>query len=493
MKISRLFSPITKLFKRRKRKGKAAKKAFGRKSAIKDFLPNIVVKFNDNISFPYQEDSDVREYLSTNKMFPWQQLHEKFPDIRIGKLFNSVKPEEIKTMVEEIKKSNPGYQPPNFLACASIEYPVSDYGKDLLAAIVDSKIVDYAYIESDASPSFNVDGSNPALPEQGYLNRAPQGINAKYAWGKDGGKGESTVQFIDIEQGWALNHTDLPGNIPLLYGVNSEFLSHGAAVLGVIFMQDNGEGGVGIAHRASPQLISQIVERTDSNGRVRKANIVNDAIMKAISQLHFGDVLLIESQVHDEDFRIWPVETRRMTFDLIELATKKGIIVIEPAGNGDDSTSPDGNNLDEYKNALENKILDRTSGNNDFKDSGAIMVAAASDQEEHSKLRSSNFGNRIDCFAWGKNVYTADDPAILNDSSRPDPDKPYWNFSGTSSAAAIIAGAAIVVQSIVEASDRPRLNPAQMREILSKNGTSSERIGVMPDLKKIIDEVLPSL
>jgi subtilase family protein len=209
--------------------------------------------------------------------------------------------------------------------------------------------------------------------------------------------------------------------------------------------------------------------------------------------LHFGDVLLIESQVHDEDFRIWPVETRRMTFDLIELATKKGIIVIEPAGNGDDSTSPDGNNLDEYKNALENKILDRTSGNNDFKDSGAIMVAAASDQEEHSKLRSSNFGNRIDCFAWGKNVYTADDPAILNDSSRPDPDKPYWNFSGTSSAAAIIAGAAIVVQSIVEASDRPRLNPAQMREILSKNGTSSERIGVMPDLKKIIDEVLPSL
>jgi hypothetical protein len=29
-----------------------------------------------------------------------------------------------------------------------------------------------------------------------------------------------------------------------------------------------------------------------------------------------------------------------------------------------------------------------------------------------------------------------------------------------------------------------------MRDILSKNGTASGKIGVMPDLKKIIDDVL---
>jgi hypothetical protein len=63
----------------------------------------------------------------------------------------------------------------------------------------------------------------------------------------------------------------------------------------------------------------------------------------------------------------------------------------------------------------------------------------------------------------------------------------------TSSASAIIAGAAIVVQSIVAASGKRRLSPAQMRDILSNNGTASDRIGVMPDLKKIIDDVLPAL
>jgi len=172
-----------------------------------------------------------------------------------------------------------------------------------------------------------------------------------------------------------------------------------------------------------------------------------------------------------------------MTFDLIELATKKGIIVIEPAGNGDTSGDPVGNNLDDFKNARENKVLDRTPGNAEFKDSGAIMVAAASDRNGHSKMKSTNFGNRIDCFAWGENVFTTNNPAELPGPYLPD-------FNGTSSASAIIAGAAIVVQSIVEASGKPRLSPAQMRDILSQNGTSGNRIGVMPNLKKIIDDVL---
>jgi len=486
--IANVVWPIVNVFKRRQT-NRPGRKGVKKTGVIGDFLPSIVVKFYDNVSFPYHEDADVQEYVSRNKLFPWQELHEKFPGIRVSKLFNSLKPEEINELVESIKKSNPGYNPPNFLSCASIDYPEKDYGKELLSFITKSKIVEYAYIESDAGPSSNITGTNPDLREQGYLNRAPQGINAKYAWRKTGGRGEGDVQFIDIEQGWALDHQDLPRNIPLLYGINSQFLFHGTGVLGIIFMQDNGEGGVGIAYKARPQVVSQIVERVDSNGRVRKANIVNDAILKAIDQLNFGDILLIEAQVSDEDFKIWPVEIRRMTFDLIELATKKGIIVIEPAGNGDDSNDPVGNNLDDFKNAWENKVLDRTSGNTEFKDSGAIVVAAGSNKNGHSKIKSTNFGNRIDCFAWGEKVFTTDNPA-----EAPNPSDPYQrDFNSTSSAAAIIAGAAIVVQSIVEASGKPRLSPAQMRDILSNNGTSSPRIGIMPDLKQIIDEALPSL
>jgi hypothetical protein len=485
MAKTRVTRPTIKVFKQHDLSAASITKEAEKRRVIRNILPNIVLKCYDNISFPYDEDSVVQEYFSKNKLFPWRELHEKFPGIKLGKLFNSLRPEEIKRVVEKVAELNPGYHPPNFLSCVSIEYPEPAYGKELLSMLVKSELVEYAYIESDGGPTSRTITANPDIKEQGYLNRAPEGINAKYAWKQNGGRGEGTVQFIDIEQGWALDHKDLPKNIPLLYGINSEFIAHGTAVLGIIFMQDNREGGIGIAYKARPQVISQIVERTDSNGRVRKANVVNDAILKAIDQLNFGDILLIEAQVSDGDL-IWPVETKRMTFDLIELATRKGIIVIEPAGNGDASADPDGNNLDDFKDALENEILKRTPANSHFKDSGAIMVAAASNRNGHSKVKSTNFGKRIDCFAWGTNVFTTNDPA-----ESPDPDRPYLpNFNSTSSAAAIIAGAAIIVQSIVEASGEPRLSPTQMREILSENGTASAKIGVMPDLKKIIDHVI---
>ncbi len=69
------------------------------------------------------------------------------------------------------------------------------------------------------------------------------------------------------------------------------------------------------------------------------------------------------------------------------------------------------------------------------------------------------------------------------------------HFNGTSSASAIVAGVAIAVQSIAEAAGKKRLGPAQMRETLSHhaNGTPSpDRIGVMPDLKKIIKLLIGS-
>jgi len=61
-----------------------------------------------------------------------------------------------------------------------------------------------------------------------------------------------------------------------------------------------------------------------------------------------------------------------------------------------------------------------------------------------------------------------------------------------------VAGIAIAVQSIIEANHCSRLSPKQMRDILSSdlcgtrsaNGRLKDKIGVMPDLKKIIDKGL---
>lgn len=454
--------------------------------------PRIIIKFQNSLDLPYTEQKEVENYFLKNNVIQWKNLRLKFPGITVSKVFNSLEPEEIKKLMIKIENSNSNYTPPNFLKCYAIDCPYGTNTDDLLSILSKNKHVEYTYIESDAIPPCNITGVNPGLSNQGYLNASPEGIDAKYAWTFKGGCGEGNVEFIDIERGWKLNHDDIDrAGVDLLFGDNTDHSGHGSAVLGIILMQDNDKGGIGIVPKVKAHVMSQIDQHRDQGGRIRKRNIINDAILKAIHRLNPGDILLIEAQVND-DLNQFPVEIRQLTFDMIESATAMGIIVIEPAGNGDLFTGF-GIDLDEFSNTSGKRILNRDSA--DFKDSGAIMVAASTESEPHGRKRFSNYGSRIDCYAWGSGVFTANDPADP-DREGIDPANPDYNpnFLGTSSASAIIAGAAIAVQSIVEGLRKPRLDPARMRSILSSNGTSSSsNIKVMPDLKQIIDNIiLPS-
>jgi hypothetical protein len=124
------------------------------------------------------------------------------------------------------------------------------------------------------------------------------------------------------------------------------------------------------------------------------------------------------------------------------------------------------------------------------------MVGASSSKPPFVRIKRSNFGSRIDCFAWGEDVRTTGN---FPGSSNGMKNRSTHSFCGTSSAAAIIAGVAVAVQSIVEANYHCRLSPIQMRAILgderyatpSAKGMLQDKMGVMPDLKKIIDYALP--
>src|SRR5207249_1844996 len=75
----------------------------------------------------------------------------------------------------------------------------------------------------------------------------------------------------------------------------------------------------------------------------------------------------------------------------------------------------------------------------------------------------SNYGSRIDCFAWGSFVETAESTPV-------NPKDAYAaNFNGTSCAAAIIAGAALSVQGMAQndPNRRKRLAPDNLRLLLS--------------------------
>jgi hypothetical protein len=450
------------------------------------FFYRTVVKFKNYSGPPYDGTEEVSEFFVQGDIIPWQYLQKQFPGISIGKLFTSLGPEKITGLVNKARKSDPGYSPVDFLSYYFIHCTGEVSSYELLQTLRTYENVELAYIENSPldPPSFN---SDSALNwHQGYLNASPEGINARYGWQIAGGDGKGDIRFIDIEQGWILDHTALSVNTLPCTGLNYYmFEDHGAAVLGIIMMQDKEKGGTGITPEADGYVISQW--RPDGSFNTA------DAIMAAIGHLDFGDILLLESQVYDSPVShdAWPIEIEEAIFQVIRLATALGIIVIEAAGNGSLETHA-GNDLDLFGINGE-KILNPASTH--FRDSGAIIVAAASSAVPHTRINYSNYGKRVNCYAWGEHVVTA---GYYPGSSGSAINTFTGKFCGTSSASAIIAGAAIAVQSIAEANHISRLSPKQMRTFLSShslgtvsaNGHAIDKIGVMPDLQKIITHAL---
>lgn len=236
-------------------------------------------------------------------------------------------------------------------------------------------------------------------------------------------------------------------------------------------MRDNTLGGVGIAPKAQGHVVGISRNRNENQP---------EAIMDAISFLKFGDAILLEMQVQDNAQHYWPVEILDAEYEAIRLATAKGITVIEPASNG-------GQNMDvpvvRYGETTPRGFL--VKGHKDFRDSGAIMVGAGSPSVPHTRLDFSNYGQRVDTYAWGTNIFTTS--ANLEETSV------YDYFDGTSGAAPIVAGAVLSVQGMISANRGGRkLNPQEMRTTIVRGGTpsanpGSDKIGVMPNLKALID------
>lgn len=252
---------------------------------------------------------------------------------------------------------------------------------------------------------------------------------------------------------------------------------HGTAVLGEMLMTDNAIGGVGIVPAAQGHVVG--IQRT-----VNTAPVINEAesILEAAVFLNPGDVMVLEMQTPDTNNDLWPIEILDLEYDAIVTATAAGIIVIEPAANGGmDLSQP----VIRQGETVGHSFLNPNSP--DFRDSGAIMVGAGSSAFPHTKMSWSDYGSRVDVYAWGENIWTTS--TKTDDWSY---DQIYLEFSGTSGAAPIVAGAALSIQGMLAANGNPKLTPAAMRTLLKVGGTPSSNpatdlIGVQPNLKAIID------
>ncbi len=343
--------------------------------------------------------------------------------------------------------------------------------------------VEYAYaVRAAEEPEV---GSGVAPPHdpycgyQGYLNPAPLGIDAASAWGLTGGMGTG-VGLIDLERDWNIEHEDLAEilNDPI-YGDRQPGNHHGTSVLGEIVAQNNGVGMVGIAPGVDYVALTS---RYHAVPEMTEPHIAN-AVLAALLFMDPGDVLLVEHQTDDG----YPAEVELLNFAAIRLAVDCGMIVVEPTGNGNhdlDAWAPSGKAL-----------LNR--GSSQFRDSGAIVVGASDPLNNHNKSGASCYGSRVDCFGWGNHVATTSHSTAADvlDDGGGDDDKSYrLRFNGTSSAAPIIAGAALLIQGLWKQKHDRALDPIEMRTILSEPTTGTPQgsfvpghIGVMPNLKAIIE------
>jgi serine protease len=429
--------------------------------------------------------NDLKTVASQAAFNRLEQLLDRHRDITTQPLIRSISPEQLQQLERRAMTVAPNLQSRLGsywrLDCRNLSEAQKE---QLLQELQDLPEVNLAYRErSVTDPMIDAD-SNPYAVNQGYLNAAPEGIDARWAWTHPYGRGAG-VGVIDLEQGWFPNHEDLIAKTPTLIfndnrdGVGTYKGNHGAAVLGEIVGVDNDIGIIGIAPEVtSVRMVSHYEAASDTTLHVA------DAILAAIAVMPPGDVLLLEVQRS-----FLPTEVDPADFDAIQLAVNLGIIVVEAAGNGDFD-------LDDWTDSMGQRLLNRNDPA--FADSGAIMVGSSVSTVPHDRFVGcglgcgSNYGSRIDCYGWGQNITTAGygdlDPGTGDDSTYTS------TFGGTSGASPMVTGAALILQGIYEAIHGTRLSPAQMRDLLANPATGTPQgenvaghINVMPNLRAIIE------
>ncbi len=393
------------------------------------------------------------------------------------------------------------------------------YAKDFRDIAAQQKLMNrlnaYRIIEQ-VHVAVPAEGAQSVTPDistgQGYLGPAPRGLDGLFAWTQPGGRGEG-VRLIDVEWDWVTDHEDFVpdsqrfwGGRPLCPYDGSES-EHGTAVMGIIAARDNGLGITGFAPNVQFGLSSgcrpfdyvwaaHVATFSGENWAGRAHNVVMaNAMQVAADQLRPGDILLIEQHVPGPgtgtpcpgncgQWEFVPMEYYSESFDVIRRTTARGVIVVEPAGNGS-------RNLDTppYGGRFSPGV----------RHSGALLVGG-SGAGDNMPNGNSNSSQRIDVHAWGASVitlgYGRGGTPPFDGAPRPITRFYTNSFAGTSSAGAIVAGAVASLQGARRAAGRPPLTPIELTALLRATGSpqlgsfsaiEARPIGVQPNLRAAIN------
>jgi serine protease len=427
-----------------------------------DATGNFIVKFREEASVRVHPSGVVSE--AGRDLGAFRATLAAFPGATIARLFERSEA-ELRAERREAE-ARTGRRMPDLNGYIRITFDGPVDWPRLVDALNALPVVAVAYPEARAQePSMPALPVWPATPDftagQTYRQAPPDGINAPHGNRFPGGLGQG-VQLVDFERGWNHTHEDL-GSPPHLYGtIRSGSRDHGTAVLGELLGFPNGFGVTGIAPSVSAATVSYYNDT------------VANALNRAVGSSKAGDVILLEAQL-PELSTVIPIEWEQATFDVVKIATGKGIHVFAAAGNGSQ-------NLDDAK------FLGRFDRRT--RDSGAVLCAA-SNGRLLDPASFTNYGSRIDAHGWGYNVTSAG----YGDLYRGSGENQYYTavFSGTSSASPIVTGAGLVIEGVSRALRGKGLAPLELRDLITATGTpqnpSTWRIGPRPDLKRALSRV----
>lgn len=460
----------------------------------------VVIKLFEGVTRRYADRLERRELAEE-----WAAVKETWPeyDLAIRRLFREL------TVREDVL--------PPLLTFYEVLLPPE---RELALAIGDTVVNTLS--ESDKVELVYMD-SPPAPPPLGpclgtsrpYLDAAPDGMAISAFALPPGGR---WPRIVHLEKVWQQTHPDLrpvlpipgfggpgfaayPGNFPA-------DAAHATAVLGILAARPlpGGPDCGGMVPSAEIFFASSLINEPTGwvEAYASQIRAITDPLNRFMKP---GDILLLELQKYARLYNecavdvvpvgaqniLGPVELSPCIYWAIRQAVAWGIIVIEPASNG----GVDMDNLVTW-----NKCLSYADWG---APSGAIVVAACKRPQPggHGVLDNSNHGARTTCYAWGEWIITLDDanPTLIR------------TFDSTSGASALVAGVAALIQYVATSNTIVRtspgaagtrlahpLTPQEMASALASSQTppaarpaAGQNIGVMPNLRAIVDHFLPAV
>lgn len=365
--------------------------------------------------------------------------------IAINSVLNDILPDtyylSLNTTFNELVLLSKELEKLDYVLMCSVIPDTSEMTPPVLPPFEASVCSEYKIITDEPTPDF--------VPLQTYLQPTSgniKGMNVLSAWHKNETGRAATVRHLDF--GVYRNHEDLEGNITVVNSrPETQDCNHGTASTGCIAARADTSGVTGIAHDCDFYFYD--------TGDLPK--IVSDAMP--------GDIVSLDIQLR-RDGKLLPVLDNRAWWDMINALTKSGVVVIMAAGNG---------GLD----------IGNASGNmNQYGDSGATVVGACY-HSSGRKIYFSNFNHSTSLInSWGDwSVVTTGYGSLQRKEGN---NRNYSNnYSGTSSATPLCAGACALIQSYAISNFGICLDSYEMRKLIYETGSSEgeqDKIGKRPDV-----------